>query len=200
MRVYRYGLYPVIGGIAVLLTACLDTPPTGPDDVPVSPDAFSIVVDCDVPGDIADRIDALEANGTINSGQATALRAKLDQAARAEAEGRPDKVAEAYARLASQARDLGGDGILSEEEAETLAACVEDVADGPDSDLLFTYVATGSGHACGLTAEGAAYCWGGNSAGELGIGETGGFYDHPMPVSGGPVSYTHLTLPTKRIV
>jgi alpha-tubulin suppressor-like RCC1 family protein len=36
----------------------------------------------------------------------------------------------------------------------------------------FVSVAAGQSHACGLTAEGTIYCWGSNSAGELGTGDT----------------------------
>jgi len=40
-------------------------------------------------------------------------------------------------------------------------------------------------HICGLTAEGAAYCWGSNAGGQLGLGTSGGSRDVPTAVTGG---------------
>lgn len=41
------------------------------------------------------------------------------------------------------------------------------------------------GHMCALDADGAAWCWGTNSSGELGIGTSGGYQRIPLPVTGG---------------
>jgi alpha-tubulin suppressor-like RCC1 family protein len=50
--------------------------------------------------------------------------------------------------------------------------------------LTFTALTVGDGHVCGLTATGAAYCWGDNSFGELGNGGPYGSRT-PVPVAGG---------------
>jgi alpha-tubulin suppressor-like RCC1 family protein len=55
--------------------------------------------------------------------------------------------------------------------------------------LSFTALAAGEYHTCGLVAGGAAWCWGQNAAGELGIGvtpnSTGPGYPTPLAVVGG---------------
>lgn len=47
-------------------------------------------------------------------------------------------------------------------------------------------VATGGGHSCAITADGAVYCWGGNNSGQLGDGTQGPgtARDVPQPVLG----------------
>src|SRR5437870_2330872 len=50
--------------------------------------------------------------------------------------------------------------------------------------LTFAVVSPGTGHTCGLTSAGAAYCWGDNSSGELGTGTTANSTT-PAAVSGG---------------
>ena len=52
-----------------------------------------------------------------------------------------------------------------------------------DSVLRFTAITAGAGHTCGLTAEGAAYCWGRNLFGQLGDG-TGRDHRAPIRVAG----------------
>jgi len=50
--------------------------------------------------------------------------------------------------------------------------------------LVFQSVTTGLFHSCGITADGAAFCWGTNGAGELGVGDTITRRD-PTAVAGG---------------
>jgi alpha-tubulin suppressor-like RCC1 family protein len=49
------------------------------------------------------------------------------------------------------------------------------------SDVRFRTVSAGEFHTCALTADGAAYCWGLNSVGEVGVGEVPG-KTYPTPV------------------
>ncbi|MGH7589772.1 MAG: RCC1 domain-containing protein, partial [Gemmatimonadota bacterium] len=142
-----------------------------------------MIVDCDEPADIRARIDALEGDGTLNPGQATALRAKLDQAERWEAEGRADNAARAYDRLIRQIEGWVADGVLNEAEAAELLACAEDVADGPDG-LPLASISAGFRHTCAVASDGQAYCWGFNNAGQLGDGNGGTGSAIPVPVNG----------------
>lgn len=68
-----------------------------------------------------------------------------------------------------------GDGVT----AETVTA-PHLVSNG----LHFTTIVTGDDHACGLVANGAAYCWGANGSGQLGNGGAGAS-SKPVAVSGG---------------
>jgi len=66
--------------------------------------------------------------------------------------------------------------------------------------LVFTTIAAGSSHVCGLTATGVAYCWGSNTTGQLGIGadaahdscSSGPCRRTPVPVAGG-LTFTALS-------
>ncbi len=51
--------------------------------------------------------------------------------------------------------------------------------------LTFVSLTAGSGQACGITPGGAAYCWGSNTAGQLGDGTSNHQKNALVPVSGG---------------
>src|SRR5881628_1100886 len=59
----------------------------------------------------------------------------------------------------------------------------------PSDTLTFKSVTAGATHTCALTANGRAYCWGGNSEGQLGTGAQGNSATPrslvPVPVTGG---------------
>jgi alpha-tubulin suppressor-like RCC1 family protein len=57
------------------------------------------------------------------------------------------------------------------------------------SGVTFVRLAAGDDYTCGFTSSGAAYCWGDNSSGQLGTGNTQ-FHDRPTPLM------TGLTLST----
>jgi alpha-tubulin suppressor-like RCC1 family protein len=171
--------------VTIVASLGCSSSPTAPERAPAGePGTLQAAahLDCDSAEDIRDRIDDLEGDGMLNHGQATALRAKLAQAERPEAAGRPAHAAEAYARLIAQIEEWVADGVLTEEEAADLLACAEDVLDGPE--ITFVDVSAGAVHTCGITPEGAAYCWGDNSTGELGDGNAPTDRDTPVLVQG----------------
>ncbi len=51
--------------------------------------------------------------------------------------------------------------------------------------LTFTAVSAGYEYTCGLTSDGAAYCWGVNDFGQVGSGGTAYYEFSPVPVAGG---------------
>lgn len=51
--------------------------------------------------------------------------------------------------------------------------------------VAFVSIAAGSAHACGLSSSGAAYCWGDNVDGQLGLGTIASPYTSPQSIEGG---------------
>ena len=60
------------------------------------------------------------------------------------------------------------------------------------TSATFVKLTMGGYFSCGTVANGSAFCWGGNDAGQLGNGSIGQPSPSPVPVSGG-VSFTSLT-------
>jgi alpha-tubulin suppressor-like RCC1 family protein len=54
----------------------------------------------------------------------------------------------------------------------------------------FASISAGKFHSCALTTSGTAYCWGSNTFGQLGVGQSGGDRLLPVSVGGG---YTAIT-------
>lgn len=64
-----------------------------------------------------------------------------------------------------------------------VAACDESTGTGGSTPIAFESLLAGDVHACGLTADGLAYCWGNNGFGQLGSGDAVDHFD-PTPVAG----------------
>ncbi len=58
--------------------------------------------------------------------------------------------------------------------------------------FAFIAVSSGAQHACGLTSGGAAYCWGANTFGQLGVGTPGGLSATPESIAGS-LTFTSLS-------
>ncbi len=58
--------------------------------------------------------------------------------------------------------------------------------------LSFQSISSGGDHVCGITTGGAAFCWGSNAAGQLGLGFIGGGSAVPIAVTGG-LTFTRIS-------
>lgn len=64
-------------------------------------------------------------------------------------------------------------------------ACGSTTAPTEHTPATLVAISVGALHACGLTPTGAAYCWGYNGQGQLGVGDTITNRSHAVAVSGG---------------
>jgi alpha-tubulin suppressor-like RCC1 family protein len=180
----------VLAAPLALATGCSDAPETRL----TAPEPLLSMVECELGVPLADaydeitalraEVDALEASGALNSGQAQALRNKLDSAREHLDAGR---VCPALAQLEAFREQVGNfvaDGVLTEAEAAPLLEGAEWVIDGPAPVIVENTLSAGLGHTCGLTASGTAYCWGRNDVGQVGDGSTTA-RSLPTPVVGG---------------
>ena len=87
-----------------------------------------------------------------------------------------DRDRQAFCWGANQGGLLGVDASLGRIEAPRAVGAPH---------LRFAQISVGARHQCALTVEGAAYCWGDNSSGQLGTGDATGNAIHPTPVAGG---------------
>lgn len=128
-------------------------------------------------------VDLLEASGSLNAGQATALRNHLDNAIRQLDAGRN---CPALAQLRAFRAQVGAfieAGVLSESEGAPLIDDVNDII-GATPLVAEASVVSGWTHSCGISTSGTAYCWGWNIYGQLGTG-TPDSESTPARVSGG---------------
>ena len=70
--------------------------------------------------------------------------------------------------------------------AGVLAGCVTAPEEETVTDLVLASASPGDGHTCGVTTGGEAYCWGLNSSGQLGLGDT---TDRLVPTQVGTDTY-----------
>src|ERR1051326_9630818 len=79
-----------------------------------------------------------------------------------------------------------GAGLVSDPLFQRIFADIRSliVSSNPTASVSFVEISAGFGHSCGRTQNGAVYCWGDNSVGQLGDGTT---TDRPVPtlVAGG---------------
>ncbi|MBI4408455.1 MAG: hypothetical protein HY561_02025 [Gemmatimonadetes bacterium] len=65
-----------------------------------------------------------------------------------------------------------------------LGACGESVTDPAGVTATFSTISAGGAHTCALTPAGRVYCWGSNTAGQLGAADTAAVRPVPVPVAG----------------
>ncbi len=133
---------------------------------------------------LLDAVDALETAGSLNHGQATALRRKLENALRKIDEGMYCPAVAMLDAFREQVGSFIDEGILTPAEGDPLLDGVDQVLEGTPPVVVQSMVVVGTLSTCGLRESGRAYCWGDNSSGALGDGTTTESRT-PVAVSGG---------------
>lgn len=191
---------PLLLACLVAVAACgaEDRLPTGPEPPTSSINAGGTcelgLTETEILAEIAAlraAIDALEAGGALNAGQALALRNHLNSAERALAAGNLCAARASLRAFREQVTDFVADGVLSEGEARPLLEGA-DRALGETPIIVEATVTAGGIHTCGLTASGQAYCWGYGGEGQLGNGALATLSTTPVPVVGDHV-FTRLS-------
>jgi alpha-tubulin suppressor-like RCC1 family protein len=194
----RPALLPLFLFAALLIAGCDAHDATGTTSnaaasaggVAVSADCALGMSDAGALAEIAvlrDEVDDLETAGSLNSGQANALRNKLDNAAQKIGEGNYCPAAAMLRAFREQVGDFLEDGVLTESEATPLLDASDRlIGDAPPPDtpplIVEGTITAGLYHTCGLTESGSAYCWGSDLYGELGAGMVGYRVVSPVPV------------------
>jgi len=86
-----------------------------------------------------------------------------------------------------------GNGVLGNGSSGSSAVPVAVTSTGALNGKVVTSVSIGNGFACALATDGKAYCWGGNTYGQLGTGNTTASYV-PIAVTGlNGITFTQIT-------
>ena len=130
---------------------------------------------------LAEHVRRLVDDGRLGSGQANGLLAQLARAGSAADSGNTTSLDQSLDALLKVIRGLLQAGILDPADAAPLQTGAENLV---RAGIALASVTLGERHACGLSDEGVAYCWGANDLGQLGNGSTAASAV-PVPVAGG---------------
>jgi alpha-tubulin suppressor-like RCC1 family protein len=116
---------------------------------------------------VSDAIDTLSAGGVLSPSLIGALRTRVSIARTAFESGRTKQAQAILSALHHQVLGFVSGAVLTAAQAAPLVAAVGNAVAG---GLSLVSVATGETHACGLSVDGEAWCWGYNAYGQLGDG------------------------------
>jgi alpha-tubulin suppressor-like RCC1 family protein len=116
---------------------------------------------------VSDAIDSLSASGALSPKLISVLRRRFALAQSAFEAGQTRQGRALLSSLELQTRGFVRGGALTAAQAAPLTAAVDNAVAG---GLSLVSVSTGELHACGLSVDGQAWCWGQNTFGQLGDG------------------------------